>query len=171
MTPNHRDSTVNFPGLLAARICYSGGKLQVERARSMLTCQQTHGAEMKENRIKETKAAKAQNTEDAESIASATLISDSEYKDLRRKRDANEQESAQIKKYELVQVYGKPDMDAKFVEKYREPAVLERHRTFFQYAKAQHLQEEDSRWQRCSASSTCWRLPWRLHANSTRWKP
>jgi hypothetical protein len=141
-----QQARANFATLLAARICYSGGTLRLLSARTMLEDADKHADELKDLKAHQTKASAQAVLADATRIADARVVCTAEYKVLRGKsnKTADQNECDLMKKYQLVQLYGRrPRMDAEFVKEFGEPAVMERHRLFFAYMKADHLQRED----------------------------
>jgi hypothetical protein len=76
-------------------------------------------------------------------IAAATPISESTYVELRKKKNADDTDDAQMNRYELVKCYGdQHTIDAKFVREYGKPRVMEQHGTLLAYAQADGLQAE-----------------------------
>jgi hypothetical protein len=141
-----QEARANFATLLAARICYSGGTLRLVSARTMLEDADMHEQELKAVEAHQSKASAKAEMAQAARIAEARVVSAAEYKVLRGKsnKTADQNECDLMKKYQLVQLYGPlPEMDAQFVKQYQEPAVMDQHRLFFAYMKADHLQQDD----------------------------
>jgi hypothetical protein len=136
---------VNFPTWLAARICCSGGTLRVESARTMLEREAEHGMQMADLQTEMAVAGTVAKQAEAKLVAEAPLISESEYKQLRIKRDANDSDCRKLTKYELVQFYGRENkINAAFVEEYGAKEVMQKYENLLLYARATHLQTKDT---------------------------